>query len=112
MVMQSAFFKLAEVLPIDDAIKYLKEAIVKDYGAKGDNIVQMNYQAVEAGVNALHKVKVNQNWAGLEEESYPRIEGASNFVNDVLIPMNRQEGNKLPVSTFADNADGTFPSET
>ena len=112
MVMQSAFFKLAEVLPIDDAIKYLKEAIVKDYGAKGDNIVQMNYQAVEAGVNALHKVEVNQNWAGLEEESYPRIKGASDFINDVLIPMNRQEGNKLPVSTFANNADGTFPSGT
>ncbi len=112
MVMQSAFFKLSQVLPIDQAQKLLKEAIVKDYGAKGDDIVEMNYKAVDAGIDALVKVEVKDSWKDADDTVYSKIPGAPDFINDILIPMNRQEGNNLPVSAFVDMEDGSFPSGT
>ena len=112
MVMQSAFFKLSEVLPMEQATKLLKEAIVKDYGAKGDEIVNMNYKAVDQGVEALHVVEVPESWKSAEAEGAHRIEGASDFINNILIPVNRQEGNLLPVSAFVGMEDGTFPAGT
>ena len=112
MVMQSAFFKLSNVLPIDEAIKYLKDSIVKDYGAKGDNIVQMNYKAVERGIENLHLVNVPKEWANESGISEYTINGATDFINDILVPINRQEGNDLPVSAFVGTEDGTFPSGT
>ena len=112
MVMQSAFFKLSEVLPMEQATKLLKEAIVKDYGAKGDEIVNMNYKAVDQGVEALHVVEVPESWKSAEVEGAHKIEGASDFINNILIPVNRQEGNLLPVSTFVGMEDGTFPAGT
>ena len=112
MVMQSAFFKLSEVLPIDQAVDLLKKAIVKDYGAKGDDIVNMNYKAVESGTDALHQVSVPESWKNSEVEEGHKIEGAPEFINKILIPVNRQEGNLLPVSTFLGMEDGTFPAGT
>ncbi|QQE47472.1 Pyruvate synthase subunit porA [Peptoniphilus harei] len=112
MVMQAAFFNLSQVLPIDKAVKLLKEAIVKDYGAKGDDIVNMNYAAVDQGIDALHKVEVKESWKDADTTKDFKIKGAPEFINNILIPMNRQEGNDLPVSTFTDMVDGTFPSGT
>ena len=112
MVMQAAFFKLSEVLPIDKAVEYLKKAIVKDYGSKGDDIVNMNYRAVEEGINALHKVNVPESWKKADIAEDHNIAGAPKFINDILVPMVRQEGNDLPVSKFVDLVDGTFPAGT
>ncbi len=112
MIMQSAFFKLSEVLPLEEAIKYLKDAIQSEYGAKGDNIVQMNNKAVDEGINALNKVEIKEEWKNLDTIEDHSIEGASEFINDILVPMTRQEGNDLPVSKFVEHVDGTFPSGT
>ncbi|MGO3752147.1 MAG: pyruvate:ferredoxin (flavodoxin) oxidoreductase [Peptoniphilaceae bacterium] len=112
MVMQAAFFKLSKVLPIDEAVDLLKKAIVKDYGSKGDNIVNMNYKAVEAGIDSLHLVEVPKSWSSSTNDDNHVIEGAPKFINDILVPVNRQEGNNLPVSTFVGMEDGTFPSGT
>jgi pyruvate-ferredoxin/flavodoxin oxidoreductase len=111
MIMQSAFFKLANVIPLADAVNYLKEALEKSYGKKGEEIVAMNYKAVDAGTDALVKVTVPASWSGAKEEAAAAIE-APDFIKNVLIPMNRQEGDSLPVSIFADSADGTFPMGT
>lgn len=112
MVMQAAFFNLSQVLPLDEAVKLLKQAIVKDYGAKGDDIVNMNYAAVDQGIGALHKVEVKDSWKDSDTTKDFKIKGAPEFINNILIPMNRQEGNDLPVSTFRNMVDGTFPSGT
>lgn len=112
MVMQSAFFKLSEVLPIDEAIKFLKEAIVNDYGTKGDDIVQMNYRAVDAGIGATHLVNIPDSWKNLTSSDDHTIKNAPEFINDILVPMSRQEGNDLPVSSFVGVEDGTFPAGT
>ena len=112
MVMQAAFFKLSGVLPEEVAVEKLKEAIVKDYGHKGEEIVNMNYAAVDAGMNAAHKVDYPKEWANLTETESHAIEGAPEFINDILVPMTRQEGNDLPVSAFVGMEDGTFMAGT
>lgn len=112
MVMQAAFFNLSQVLPIDQAVKLLKEAIVKDYGAKGDDIVRMNYDAVDRGIDAIKKIEVKDSWKDSDTTRDFNINGAPEFINNMLIPMNRQEGNDLPVSAFVDMLDGTFPAGT
>ena len=112
MVMQAAFFKLSQVLPLDLAVKLLKEGIVKDYGVKGDDIVQMNYKAVDEGVKSIHQVKINPKWADCKIEDEHSIKGAPEFINKILIPMTRQVGNDLPVSALMDHVDGSFPNGT
>ena len=112
MIMQSAFFNLAKVLPIEDAMKYLKDSIVKKYGHKGDEVIQMNYKAVDAGAQAVKKIDVPKEWLNCEAQTSHTIAGAPEFINDILVPMSRLEGNDLPVSAFHDKADGTFPSGT
>ena len=112
MVMQAAFFKLSEVLPVDEAVTKLKEAIVKDYGAKGDDIVDMNYKAVDRGMEAIVKIDVPESWKTADDPEDHSIPGAPEFINDILVPMTRQEGNDLPVSAFAGREDGTFPNGT
>lgn len=114
MIMQSAFFKLANVIPMDDAVKYLKESIVKSYGKKGEDIVNMNYKAVDKGIDALVKVEIPEDWENVEEqvEECACEKDVPDFIKNVLIPMNRQEGDKLPVSTFKGMEDGVFPSGT
>lgn len=111
MVIQSAFFKLSEVLPLDDAVKYLKDSIVKSYGNKGEAIVNMNYEAVDKGMDALVKIEVPAEWANAEVEVRDEAH-LPKFVREVAAPMNRQEGYDLPVSAFADRANGEFPQGT
>jgi len=111
MVMQSAFFKLADVIEVEEALAYLKESVVKTYGNKGEKIVKMNQDAIDIGVKGLKKVEVPATWVSAVDTKGVNLE-VPEFIEEVLIPMNRQEGDNLPVSTFKDAADGTFPSGT
>ncbi len=117
-IIQSAYFKLAGILPAEEAIEYMKQGIVNDYAAKGQKIVDMNVAAVLAGQTAARKVAVPEHWAHLEEE--PRaavgLTGANadqaDYVQNILLPTNRMEGDSLPVSTFLPYATGKVPSGT
>ncbi|MGI6144710.1 MAG: pyruvate:ferredoxin (flavodoxin) oxidoreductase [Peptococcia bacterium] len=110
MVMQAAFFKLANVIPLDKAVVLLKEAIQKTYGRKGEKIVAMNHQAVDEGLNALVKVDVPKDWATCVDEAAATCEDdVPEFIKKVARPMNAQQGDKLPVSAFKGREDGSFP---
>ncbi|MDQ7092227.1 pyruvate:ferredoxin (flavodoxin) oxidoreductase [Desulfosporosinus sp. PR] len=111
MVMQAAFFKLAKVIPVEEAIQYLKDSIQKVYGKKGSNIVEMNYKAVDRGIEALHKVKVPASWAEAPDEEMP-VRDEPEFVKRIQRPMARHEGEDLPTSAFVGVEDGTFPLST
>lgn len=111
MIMQAAFFKLAKVIPIEDAVRYLKEAIEDTYGKKGEKIVKMNHEAVDRGVTGLVKVEVPSHWANAEDEEEP-IKNEPDFVKYIQRPMARLEGDNLPVSSFKGIEDGTFPMGT
>ena len=111
MIMQSAFFKLADIIPIEDAVKYLKDAVEHSYGKKGQNVVDMNNAAIDQGIGAIVPVEVPAAWAEAADTVTAAATG-NDFIDKVLVPMNRLEGDKLPVSTFKDYADGTFPSGT
>lgn len=111
MIMQTAFFKLANVIPIEDAVKYLKESIQKSYGKKGEKIVKMNYAAVDRGLEAVRKVVVPKEWAEVKDET-KKIVDAPAFIHDILWPMARHEGDELPVSAFVGMEDGTYPLGT
>ncbi len=111
MIMQSAFFKLAKVIDLDDAVKYLNEAIVKAYGSKGEKIVSMNKKAVDAGINNISKVAVPAAWANAVDEKVTLVE-EPDFITKVLRPMSAQKGDDLPVSTFNGREDGTFEHGT
>lgn len=111
MVMQSAFFKLANIIPLEDAVKYLKAAVVTSYGKKGEKIVNMNNAAIDNGIEALVKVEVPASWKAVEDEAAATVQKPA-FIRDIVEPMNRQEGDNLPVSAFVDMADGTFPAGT
>ncbi len=116
MVMQAAFFKLSKVIPLDDAVKYLKTAIGNIYGNKGEKIVKMNHEAVDKGIEGLKKVEIPKHWANAQEdpkEAFP-IKDEPEFVKSIQRPMARHEGDELPVSAFYNRgmADGTFPLGT
>ena len=111
-ILQSAFFKLANVLPIDDAISYMKQAAKKSYGKKGDAVVEMNYKAIDAGVDAIHKVEVPASWSNPEADAkgveYTGRPETVKMVKNLLEPISLMDGDSLPVSAFADCADGQF----
>lgn len=111
MIMQSAFFKLANVIPIDDAVKHLKDSIKKAYGKKGENIVNMNNASVEKGLTELVRIDIPGSWADAMDKPEAEKEVPA-FIKNVLQPMNRLEGDNLPVSTFKVAADGRFPMGT
>ena len=111
MIMQSAFFKLANIIPQEEAVEYLKDSINKAYGKKGEKIVNMNYQAVEQGANSIVKIDVPASWAQATDEKVDEVQ-EPDFIKNILRPMNAQEGNDLPVSAFNGMEDGTFPSGT
>ena len=111
MIMQSAFFKLADIIPLADAVKYLKDAVEHSYGKKGQNIVDMNNAAIDKGIDAIVAVEVPAGWAEAGDIAAEAATG-NEFVDKLLVPMNKLEGDKLPVSAFTDYADGTFPSGT
>jgi len=109
MIMQAAFFHIANVIPPEEAFKYVKEAIKKTYGKKGDKVVQMNVDAVDKAVGALKKIRVPKAWAMAGHEAYMQ-EDEPEFVTKVMRPMLAQQGDKLPVSAFS--PDGIFPTGT
>ncbi len=112
MIMQSAFFKLANIIPVEDAIKYLKDAVVTSYGKKGEKVVNMNNAAIDKGVESIVEIKIPEAWKDAKDEEVAPIKNASDFVKNIVIPMNRQEGDALPVSTFIGMEDGTFEAGT
>ncbi len=112
MVMQAAFFKLANVIPLDEAVVLLKKAIAKTYGKKGEKIVSMNHKAVDEGLQALVKVDVPAEWATACENEAAASNVLPEFVKKIVEPINAQQGDKLPVSTFLGREDGSFPLGT
>ncbi|MCI9273142.1 MAG: pyruvate:ferredoxin (flavodoxin) oxidoreductase [Clostridiales bacterium] len=113
-ILQAAFFKIANIIPIDDAVKFMKDAATKSYSKKGEKIVAMNHAAIERGVQDVHQVEVPADWKNATDADNA-VKATGNrpelvdFVNNILIPVNAQQGDKLPVSTFVKDADGTFP---
>ena len=111
-IMQSAFFKIADVIPFGKAVDEMKKAIVKSYGKKGENIVKMNYAAVDAGGQNIVKVEVPQEWKNLEGKEVKQERNVPDFIKNVCDPINAQNGDSLPVSAFIGREDGTFPAGT
>ena len=109
-ILQSAFFRITEVIPVDLAIEQMKKFIVKSYGKKGENIVNMNYAAVDRG-GEYKKLDVDPAWATLADDA-PTAAPAPEFIETVVRPMNAQDGDLLPVSKFVDNPDGTWEQGT
>lgn len=116
MIMQSAFFKLANIIPVEDAVNYLKKSAEKAYGKKGEKIVKMNFDAIDAGINALCEVNVPDSWKNAEEivnnEIYTVSMDKTEYVTSILEPVNKLEGNSLPVSAFNGREDGTLEHGT
>ena len=111
-VLQSAFFKLANIIPIEDAVKFMKEAILKTYGKKGENIVNMNYAAVDAGVDGAVEIDVPAEWANAVDANPKAEKDVPDFIKNVVEPINAQKGDDLPVSTFTGIENGEFPLGT
>ena len=117
-VLQSAFFKLAAIIPEEEAIDLMKAAAKATYGRKGDKIVQMNYDAIDAGAKQVHEVTVPESWKDCQDEGLfsPEVKGGRedvvDFVKNIQSKVNAQEGNTLPVSAFKDYVDGSTPSGT
>ena len=116
-ILQSAFFKLSGIIPIEDALKLMKDAATDSYGRFGDSVVKMNHEAIDRGVSGIVEVKVPDSWKSASGPiEYAKAEVGSpelkKFIDEILTPMNAQQGDKLPVSAFVDAADGTFPQGT
>ena len=115
MVMQAAFFKLANIIDLDETIKHMKDAVKKTYGKKGDDVVNMNNGAIDKGIGEVVKIDVPASW--LDAADTDTVCNAPDcdlpaFVKDMMIPMNAQRGDALPVSSFKGKEDGTFPAGT
>ena len=111
-ILQSAFFQLSGVLPIDQAVDYMKEAIGKTYGHKGEKIVNMNCAAVDAGIAGTHQVPVPDCWGSLTDEPESVDMNQPEYIRTVMQAVNAQKGDSLPVSIFKNAADGTVPMGT
>jgi pyruvate-ferredoxin/flavodoxin oxidoreductase len=110
-IMQSAFFKVAEVIPYEQTVKEMKDAIKKTYGRKGEEIVKMNYAAVDAGGDVI-KVDIPAEWANVEIKEKEVDKNIPEFIRNIVFPINSQMGDDLPVSAFLGREDGTFPPGT
>lgn len=113
-ILQAAFFKLSNIIPAEDAVRFMKDAATKSYGKKGEKIVAMNHAAIDRGFEGAKKINVPANWASAADQPVEtRVEGDRpelvNYVRNVLIPVNAQKGDQLPVSAFTDSPDGTVP---
>ena len=109
-ILQSAFFRITEVIPVDLAVEQMKKFIVKSYGKKGQDVVDKNYAAVDRG-GEYHKLDVDPAWAQLADDE-AKADNAPDFIKNVVRPINAQNGDLLPVSTFKDIADGTWQQGT
>ena len=111
-ILQSAFFKLANLMPIEEAVDYMKAAAKKSYSKKGDAVVEMNYKAIDAGVDALHKVEIPASWSNPAPDApAPELKGIPatvKMVEELMNPIGLMDGDNLPVSAFKDIADGQF----
>ncbi len=113
-VLQAAFFKIAGIIPEEDAKQYMKDAATKSYSKKGEKIVAMNHAAIDKGMESFHKVNVPESWKNAEDN---RVDAPATgdradvveYVNSILKPVNAYQGNKLPVSVFSNHVDGTAP---
>ncbi len=116
-VLQAAFFKIANIIPINEAVNYMKEAILHSYAKKGQNIVDMNNAAVDAGVENIHLVNVPEEWKNcLDDKPIEKLVGRNqeqtDYLNDILVPTNTLTGDNVPVSKFLSTASGLIPSGT
>lgn len=114
-VLQAAFFKITEIIPVEDTIKYMKDAITKTYGKKGDKVISMNHNAVDKGIESLVKIDVPSSWSNATDETSANDSTSAekpSFITNILEPINSQKGNTLPVSTFVGYEDGTFEAGT
>ena len=111
MVMQAAFFKLANIISVEDAVKFLKKSIEKIYGMKGQKIVEMNKVAVDRGLDALTKVNIPESWKDVPDENLP-IKDEPDFIKNIQRKMARHEGDELPLSAFEGMEDGSYPLGT
>ena len=118
MVLMSAFFKLANIIPIDDAVRYMKEACQTSYGKLGEEVVNKNKNAVDAGLTGINKLEIPADWANATEGGEAAAvaksgnETLDTFVKDILVPANAMRGDELPVSTVMSMVDGTLPTGT
>ena len=112
MIMQAAFFKLANVLSVNEAVKYLKEFVVKTYGRKGNKIVELNHKAIDKGIEGLVKVDVPDYWLDVNEVEEEDIKDEPEFIKKIQRPMARHDRDDLPTSAFVGMEDGTFPMGT
>jgi len=110
-IMQSAFFKVAEVIPYENAVSEMKKAIMKTYGKKGEEIVRMNYAAVDQGGDVV-KVDVPEEWKQLVPQAVTADKNVPDFIKNIVYPIGAQKGDDLPVSAFTGREDGTFPAGT
>ncbi len=111
-IMQSAFFKIADIIPYDDAVKEMKSAIIRSFSKKGEKVVNMNNQAVDKG-GAVTKIEIPAEWKNLSEEAEKEIDdNAPEFIKNIVRPINALKGDDLPVSAFRNREDGTFPAGT
>ena len=111
-ILQSAFFKISNVIPFELAVDHMKKAIVKSYGKKGESIVNMNYAAVDAGGKNVIKVEVPADWKNIPVDTQDETSDRPEFIKNVVDVINAQDGNSLPVSTFVGIEDGTFIAGT
>jgi len=110
-VLQSAFFKLVGIIPMEEALAHMKEAVKKTYEKKGQKIIDMNCAAIDAGIENLIKVEIPESWALAEIEKND-MSSLPEFIRKVVVPVNRQEGDSIPVSMYKNMPDGTWPSGT
>ncbi|MDY0160339.1 MAG: pyruvate:ferredoxin (flavodoxin) oxidoreductase, partial [Bacteroidales bacterium] len=113
-IMQAAFFKITGVIPYEKAVEEMKNMIVKSFSKKGEDIVKMNFAAVDAGANNIHEIEVKAEWANIETDGFKviRDKKVPKFIEEVADVMNAQDGDDLPVSAFINREDGTFPAGT
>ena len=113
-ILQSAFFKIANIIPSEDAIKYMKDAATKSYGRKGEKVVAMNHAAIERGATDFKKIDVPASWKSATDDTVVHKATGDradlvDYVNNIMVPVNEYKGNKLPVSAFMNHVDGTAP---
>ena len=111
-ILQAAFFKITNIIPIEKAAEYMKDAILRTYGKKGEKVINMNYAAVDKGIEMVKEVKVPAEWADLPDDAVVVDETLPKWIKNIQIPVNAMVGDDIPVSEFMDAPDGTMPQGT
>ncbi len=111
-ILQAAFFKITGIIPTDKAVEYMKAAILKSYGKKGEKVINMNYAAVDKGIELVEEVSVPAAWADITVPETKVDENLPEWIRKIQIPVNAMKGDNIPVSSFMDLPDGTMPNGT